>query len=94
METLAFLILFQIFAPYTVSGDFYYCNGDACPKINCAPKSWEYRGYDMNGRKYLTCRNLTKMGVVIKDMSHWLVVFGKHFANEKSEKQSKEVESE
>lgn len=94
MDAIILIALFEILSPFTVGGDFHYCRFDACPKISCG-KGWEYRGYDMNGRKYATCRNYTKMGIVMQKAEHWMVTFGKHFSNERSKtKEEKEKEKQ
>jgi len=47
--------IFLTIMPTTISGPFLYCNQGRCPKIACFV-GWEYRGYDINGREFMTCR--------------------------------------
>jgi hypothetical protein len=57
----SFLALFMTVQPLTVSGPHLLCNKGKCPKMACLD-GWEYRGYDMNGRLFMTCRTFTTSG--------------------------------
>ena len=60
------MALFISVQPITVSGPFLYCNEGKCPKMACLD-GWEYRGWDMNGREYMTCRTYTVSGHAVID---------------------------
>jgi hypothetical protein len=65
MEFLSLLSALVIFSPFTVSSGHLLCNQMKCPKINCFV-GWQYKGYDMNGRYYTTCRFYTRNGMNLK----------------------------
>jgi len=58
--------LFVILQPFTVSTSHLLCNQGKCPKIHCFI-GWQYRGYDMNGRLFSTCRSHTRIGYIFYD---------------------------
>ena len=58
--------LFISVQPITVSTPHLLCNEGKCPKINCFV-GWQYKGYDMNGRLFTTCRSYTKDGQALYD---------------------------
>ena len=62
----AYLALFLGYQPLTTSGPHLMCNEGKCPKMACLD-GWEYRGYDMNGRYFVTCRTYTTSGHQIND---------------------------
>jgi len=61
MEIFSVISLLVLFSPYTISTGHLMCNQGKCPKVNCF-RGWQYKGYDMSGRYYTTCRFYTWNG--------------------------------
>ena len=60
------MAMFISVQPLTVSTKHLLCNEGKCPKMNCFV-GWQYKGYDMNGRLFTTCRSYTKDGQALYD---------------------------
>jgi len=67
MDILSVLSLVVLFSPYTVSTTHLLCNKGKCPKVNCFV-GWQYKGWDMNGRLYTSCKSYTTYGQKLKDI--------------------------
>jgi hypothetical protein len=66
------MALFISVQPITVSTNPLLCNEGKCPKMNCFV-GWQYKGYDMNGRLYTTCRSYTDSGMKVKNAHDSLI---------------------
>jgi predicted NAD-dependent protein-ADP-ribosyltransferase YbiA (DUF1768 family) len=62
------MAMFITVQPITISTPHLLCNQGKCPKIACFV-GWQYKGYDMNGRLYTTCRSYTQAGQELKNQN-------------------------